>query len=78
VRLSHRTATLRLEEPFTISRATDEEVEEIFVELDLDGIVGYGEASPQEVYGESVESAGTFLDGAAVLLGDDPFALEEN
>jgi L-alanine-DL-glutamate epimerase-like enolase superfamily enzyme len=75
--LSHRAATLRLEEPFTISRATDEEVEEIFVELELDGILGYGEASPQEVYGESVESAGTVLAGAAELLGDDPFALEE-
>jgi L-Ala-D/L-Glu epimerase len=77
VRLSHRAATLRLQEPFTISRATDEEVEEIFVELELDGIVGYGEASPQEVYGESVESAAAFLDGAEELLGDDPFALEE-
>jgi L-alanine-DL-glutamate epimerase-like enolase superfamily enzyme len=75
--LSHRAATLRLQEPFTISRATDEEVEEIFVELELDGIVGYGEASPQEVYGESVESAAAFLDGAEELLGDDPFALEE-
>jgi L-Ala-D/L-Glu epimerase len=75
--LSHRAATLRLQEPFTISRATDEEVDEIFVELELDGIAGYGEASPQDVYGESVESAGTFLDGAEELLGDDPFALEE-
>jgi L-alanine-DL-glutamate epimerase-like enolase superfamily enzyme len=75
--LSHRAATLRLQEPFSISRATDEEVEEIFVELELDGIVGNGEASPQEVYGESVESAAAFLDGAEELLGDDPFALEE-
>jgi len=75
--LSHRAATLRLQEPFTISRATDEEVEEIFVELELDGVVGYGEASPQEVYGESIESAATFLDGAEELLRDDPFALEE-
>jgi L-alanine-DL-glutamate epimerase-like enolase superfamily enzyme len=77
VRLSHRAATLPLQEPFTISRATDEEVEEIFVELELDGIVGYGEASPQDVYGESVESAAAFLNGAEELLGDDPFALEE-
>jgi L-Ala-D/L-Glu epimerase / N-acetyl-D-glutamate racemase len=77
VRLTHRTATLRLREPFTISRATDEEVEEIFVELELDGIAGYGEASPQDVYGESVESAAAFLNGAEELLGDDPFALEE-
>jgi len=52
-------------------------VEEIFVELELDGVVGYGEASPQDVYGETIESAGAFLDGAEELLGDDPFALEE-
>jgi L-alanine-DL-glutamate epimerase-like enolase superfamily enzyme len=77
VRLTHRTATLRLREPFTISRSTDEEVHEVFVELELDGIVGFGEASPQDRYGESAESAAGFLDEAENLLGDDPFALEE-
>jgi L-Ala-D/L-Glu epimerase len=77
VRLTHRPATLRLEEPFTISRSTDVEVEDVFVELELDGLVGYGEASPQDVYGESVESASAFLDEAEGLLGDDPFALAE-
>jgi L-Ala-D/L-Glu epimerase / N-acetyl-D-glutamate racemase len=74
VRLTHRVATLRLNEPFTISRSTDEEVESVFVELALDGLVGYGEASPQDVYGESAESAVAFLDEAEELLGDDPFA----
>jgi L-alanine-DL-glutamate epimerase-like enolase superfamily enzyme len=77
VRLTHRTATLRLHEPFTISRSTDEEVQEVFVELELDGVVGYGEASPQDRYGESAESAAAFLEEAETLLGDDPFALEE-
>jgi L-alanine-DL-glutamate epimerase-like enolase superfamily enzyme len=77
VRLAHRTATLRLREPFTISRSTDEEVSEVFVELQLDGLSGFGEASPQEHYGESPESAAAFLDEAEELLGDDPFALEE-
>ncbi len=71
----HRPATLRLEEPFTISRSTDVEVEEIFVELDLDGMVGYGEASPQYVYGESVDAATALQAEADSLLGDDPFAL---
>jgi L-Ala-D/L-Glu epimerase / N-acetyl-D-glutamate racemase len=75
--LTHRTATLRLREPFTISRSTDEEVEEVFVELELDGLVGDGEGSPQDVYGETVESAAAFLDESEELLGDDPFALEE-
>jgi L-Ala-D/L-Glu epimerase len=77
VKLTHRTATLRLHEPFTISRSTDEEVEEVFVELELDGVAGYGEASPQDHYGESAESAAAFLDEAEDLLGGDPFALEE-
>jgi L-Ala-D/L-Glu epimerase len=77
VRLTHRTATLRLREPFTISRSTDEEVTEVFVELELDGVSGFGEASPQEHYGESPESAAAFLDEAEELLSDDPFALEE-
>jgi L-alanine-DL-glutamate epimerase-like enolase superfamily enzyme len=75
VRLTHRVATLRLNEPFTISRSTDEEVDEVFVELELDGVVGYGEASPQDVYGESTDSASAFFDEAEELLGDDPFAL---
>jgi L-Ala-D/L-Glu epimerase len=77
VRLNHRPATLRLNEPFTISRSTDVEVEEIFVELEASGLVGYGEASPQDIYGETVDSASAFLDEAEQLLGDDPFAFAD-
>jgi L-Ala-D/L-Glu epimerase len=77
VKLTHRTATLALEEPFTISRSTDETVDEIFVEIEHEVLTGYGEASPQEHYGESVASAAAFLTEAEPLLGDDPFALDE-
>jgi L-Ala-D/L-Glu epimerase / N-acetyl-D-glutamate racemase len=77
VRLTHRTATLALREPFSISRSTDEVVHEIFVEIEHEGVVGYGEASPQEHYGESVGSASGFFAEAEPLLGDDPFALDE-
>jgi L-alanine-DL-glutamate epimerase-like enolase superfamily enzyme len=77
VKLTHRTATLRLHEPFSISRSTDEEVEEVFVELEHDGLLGHGEGSPQDHYGESGASASEWLDGVEELLGDDPFALEE-
>jgi L-Ala-D/L-Glu epimerase len=68
---------MRLREPFTISRSTDEEVEAVFVEIEADGVVGYGEASPLDIYGEGVESASAFLDDVEELLGDDPFALEQ-
>jgi L-Ala-D/L-Glu epimerase len=67
---------MRLREPFTIARSTDEEVEGVFVELAAGEVAGYGEAAPVDRYGESAESAAAFLDGAAALLGDDPFALE--
>jgi len=77
VKLSHRTATLALQEPFSISRSTDESVEEVFVELEHEGLVGHGEASPQEHYGESPRSAAAWLSDAEALLGDDPFALDE-
>jgi L-alanine-DL-glutamate epimerase-like enolase superfamily enzyme len=76
VELAFRPATLRLETPFRISRSTDETAEVIWVELTAEGVTGYGEATPQDHYGESVASACAFLDDARDLLGDDPFCLE--
>ena len=76
MRLAHRRATLRLEAPFTISRSTSVEEHVLWVELEHGGVSGFGEAQPQEHYGESVEGAEAFLAEAGGLLGDDPFALE--
>ena len=75
--LTHRAVTLRLAEPFTISRETTTDVEVIWIELEHDGHVGYGEATPVEHYQETADSASAFLDDVGKLLGDDPFALEE-
>jgi L-alanine-DL-glutamate epimerase-like enolase superfamily enzyme len=69
--------TLPLAAPFRISRSTDVEVEVVWVELRAGGQTGWGEATPQDHYGESVGSAAGFLESAGELLGDDPFALEE-
>jgi L-alanine-DL-glutamate epimerase-like enolase superfamily enzyme len=77
VKLTHRTVTLALREPFSISRSTDETVDSVFVDIEHDGLSGYGEASPQEHYGESPESASAFLTEVEPLLGEDPFALDE-
>jgi L-alanine-DL-glutamate epimerase-like enolase superfamily enzyme len=77
VKLSQRTATLALREPFSISRSTDETVDAVFVEIEHHDVTGFGEASPQEHYGESASSAASFLSEAERLLGDDPFALDE-
>jgi len=77
VELTHRTATLRLAEPFRISRSTSVEEEVLHVEIRHEGTSGHGEAQPQEEYGETPASAASFLDEATELIGDDPFALEE-
>jgi L-alanine-DL-glutamate epimerase-like enolase superfamily enzyme len=76
LQLTHRRATLRLAAPFRISRETKDTEDVLWVEIAHDGATGFGEAQPQSHYGESVEGAEGFLDDAAGLLGDDPFALE--
>ena len=76
MRLSHRRATLLLAQPFTISRSTSLEEEVLWIELEHDGVTGFGEAQPQDHYGETIETAEAFLDESASLLGADPFALE--
>jgi L-alanine-DL-glutamate epimerase-like enolase superfamily enzyme len=79
VELTHRTATLALAEPFTISRETTTETEVVWVELRQGEVVGYGEATPVDRYGETAASASAFLDEVAEKFaknGDDPFELE--
>jgi len=75
--LSSRRATLRLAETFVISRESSDESEVVWVELRHGQTVGYGEAAPMEHYGESAESALAYLEEAAELVGDDPYAHEE-
>jgi L-Ala-D/L-Glu epimerase / N-acetyl-D-glutamate racemase len=77
VELSLEVATLPLAAPFRISRSTDVEVEVVWVQIGAGGQIGYGEATPQDHYGESVASAVGFLEQASDELGEDPFALEE-
>src|SRR5436189_2588818 len=63
-------------ETFVISRGAADEAEVVLVELTHEGVTGYGEATPIERYEESAESALAFVEEAAPLLGDDPFALD--
>jgi L-Ala-D/L-Glu epimerase / N-acetyl-D-glutamate racemase len=70
-------ASLELEEPFTIARGTETEVEVLQVAISHDDVVGYGEAAPIERYDESAQSALAYVEAHAGELGDDPFALDE-
>jgi L-Ala-D/L-Glu epimerase len=77
VKLSARTVTLRLAETFVIAREASDEDDVVQVELEHGGVVGRGEGAPIERYEESPASANAWLDEAAGVLGDDPFALEQ-
>jgi L-alanine-DL-glutamate epimerase-like enolase superfamily enzyme len=75
--LSTRIVTLELAETFVIARESQETVDLVEVEVRHEALAGYGEAAPIERYGESVASATAWLEEAASLLGDDPWALDE-
>ena len=75
MQLSARIATLELNEPFTIARGTQDTADVVYVEIEHEGLSGYGEATPIERYDQTVESALAYLQERE--LGDDPWALEE-
>jgi L-Ala-D/L-Glu epimerase len=77
VRLSARIATIELSETFTISRSSQDSADVVYVELEHDGVTGYGEATPIERYEQSAASAHAYLEGLDGELGDDPWAVEE-
>ena len=69
--------TLQLAHAFTIATGTRTSTPAMMVELEFDGLTGYGEAAMPPYLGESQESAAKFFalfDAAAIK---DPFQLEE-
>jgi L-Ala-D/L-Glu epimerase len=77
VKISARTATLELAEPFRISRGTTETTDVVYVEVEHEGQTGYGEATPIDRYEQTAESALAYVEEHGDKLGDDPWALEE-
>ena len=77
MQVSARIASLTLKEPFVIARETMTDAEVVWVEIEHDGVRGYGEAAPIERYEESAESAVAYVEEVGDALGDDPFALDE-
>lgn len=69
--------SLVLAETFTISRQSREVEEVVHVELEHDGIIGYGEGAPVDYWGETQDSMLAFLEEEApTLIGGDPYARE--
>lgn len=77
MKLSARIVTLELAETFVIARSSQDTAEVVLVEIEHEGVIGYGEATPIERYEQSAESALAYAEAHADALGDDPWALEE-
>jgi L-alanine-DL-glutamate epimerase-like enolase superfamily enzyme len=77
MRLSARIATIELAETFVIARSAQDSADVVYVELEHESVIGYGEATPIARYGQSAESAHAYLEALSDELGDDPWALEE-
>lgn len=77
MKLTFRPYELQLKHVFTVATYSRTTTPDVQVEIEYDGVVGYGEASMPPYLGETVESVMKFL--ALVDLGQfsDPFQLED-
>jgi L-alanine-DL-glutamate epimerase-like enolase superfamily enzyme len=79
MKLRHAPYTLELRHAFGIASNTRTSTPATLVEVEHEGVIGYGEAAMPPYLGESQATAATFLTRAAALLetAKDPFQLEE-
>ncbi len=77
MKISWKQYELNLKHTFRISRSASDSVKVIIVEMEHDGIVGYGEASPTKRYGESVETITAFLGQIDLSRYESPMMLED-
>lgn len=76
MRLTWRRQRLRTRHRFATAQGGLEEKETLIVELEHEGIVGLGEATPSQLYGQTLESTEAALAAMADRLGADPFRRE--
>ena len=76
MKVSHSQFELTLKHAFTIARGSRDVSPVVIVELEHDGITGYGEAAPSTRYGETIETVEAFLSRLDFSNFEDPFQLE--
>jgi L-alanine-DL-glutamate epimerase-like enolase superfamily enzyme len=76
MKLTYTRFDLRLKHTFTISRSSRDVNPVIITELEHDGIVGFGEASPSRRYGETIDTVQEFLSRVDLTPFEDPFQFE--
>ena len=71
MQIDARPVDLRLTTPFRISRRVQNVASNAIVQINCNGYTGYGEAAPDEFYGENVETVLACISQFAGNLGDD-------
>ena len=77
MKLTFQHIDLHLRYTFTIARSSRDTELSVIVELEHDGIVGYGEAAPSDRYGETRGTVEAFLQKARLAQFADPFQVED-
>ena len=77
MQLSYHRLTLELRHPFGIASNSRTSTPAVLVEVERDGLIGYGEAAMPPYLGESQETAEAFLGKVDLARFEDPFQLEE-
>jgi L-alanine-DL-glutamate epimerase-like enolase superfamily enzyme len=76
IRLDRRRVDLRLRHAWTIARSSSKVKHNVLVRLGQGGFEGFGEAAPNDRYGEDWRTVAAALDRMAQHLGDDPEGYE--
>lgn len=75
--LSFQPYELKLRHAFNLARSQRTTTPGVQVQIEYDGIIGYGEASMPPYLGENVESVCKYLNSLDLSQFTDPFAMEE-
>lgn len=75
--LTFRPNELTLRHAFNLAKSSRTTTPDVLVEIEYDGIVGYGEASMPPYLGESIESVCKYLNYLDLSQFNDPFAFED-
>lgn len=77
LKLSFLPYDLQLRHTFTLANSSRKNTPDMLIQIEFDGLVGYGEASMPPYLGESVESATRFLSTLDLSQFTDPFQMDD-
>lgn len=75
--LTFKPYELQLKHSFNLARHSRTTTPDVLVQIEYDGIIGYGEASMPPYLGESIKSVSSFLSKLDLSQFSDPFRLDE-